>query len=179
MELMSIASNAIALFLLWLFLSTGLHKIKPVNGSYYAKVFSNYGVSVPAVARLLPKLVGAVEIIIGVLVVLPNTRVIGVVAAVTALLIYLILMARQLWLGKKDMDCGCAGPLSDSKISDRLLFRNGVLIALALCCLAPSPHFGIYNVELIFPFSLLLIMLYLSVEQLISNGQKLERLTTR
>ncbi|MGI9288635.1 MAG: MauE/DoxX family redox-associated membrane protein [Pseudomonadales bacterium] len=176
---MSIASNSIAVFLLWLFLSTGIHKLQPANRGYYATVFSNYGMSAPAIARLLPKLVGAVEIAIGVLVALPNTRVVGVVAAVTALLVYLLLMARQLWLGKKDMDCGCTGPLGDSKISDRLLFRNGVLIALALCCLLPGQGFGIQNVELIFAFALLLILLYLSVEQLISNDQKLERLTTR
>lgn len=179
MELMAITGNAIALFLLWLFLSTGLHKLQPANHGYYADVFSNYGVALPAIARYLPKLVGAAEIAVGVLIVLPNTRAIGVAAAVAVLLIYLVLMARQLSLGNKDIDCGCAGPLGDTRISSQLLWRNGVLVALALCCLLPAKEFGMQSVALVFAFALLLILLYLSAEQLIGNGQKLKRLTRR
>ncbi len=187
MELAVIIVNAAALFLLWLFAVTGAHKLRSANTDYYVNVFADYGVPAALANSLLVKLVGCLEIMVGVLIAVPTSRAAGALAAAIILAAYLLLMARQLWLGKRDVDCGCAGPLGDAKISPQLLYRNAALVVLALFCWQPVQTITGYlalpgaapALMLTGLLTAIMIMLYLSIEQLISNGQKLERLRRR
>lgn len=181
-----IVSNATALFLLWLFFTAGMHKVKPANHDYYARVFTGYGLPAEWASGPLPALVGSLEIGSGILLVIPPTRVVGVILICTLLLVYLIAMGQHWVSGRQDIDCGCGGS-SDSKtsISHHLLVRNVVLLALALSCLLPMSDIQIYRMLpasalwLIAIAAALMVVLYLSTEQLISNEQKLERLKGR
>ncbi|WP_157736133.1 MauE/DoxX family redox-associated membrane protein [Granulosicoccus antarcticus] len=179
----AIAGHAITFFFLWLFASAGIHKVSSANLDYYIKVFASYGMPGKWVNAQVVKCVGSVEIATGVLIVLPATRWMGASLAACLLSAYLLAMARQLWQGQLNMDCGCSGPSgADTSISHHLLIRNVVLVIMALLCLLPLSDAGIYQalplaaLLLVVGLALLMVLLYLSAEQLISSGQKLQRL---
>ncbi|MGI9294365.1 MAG: MauE/DoxX family redox-associated membrane protein, partial [Pseudomonadales bacterium] len=125
---------------------------------------------------------GSFELIVGIAIAIPASRSIGTLLGAILLLVYLVMMARQLLQGKKDLVCGCAGPASDAKISPALLLRNFALISLAMFCFAShltTVHAGMQigsALLLSLGLALGMVLLYLCLEQLISNQQKLQNL---
>src|SRR5207253_528566 len=88
---------------------------------------------VPLAAALV---VGAEAAAAGALLV-PGTRATGLVSAATLLLVYGAAVAINLARGRRDIDCGCAGPAVRRPISGALVARNAALAALALAGLVP------------------------------------------
>ncbi len=179
----SVCANAVAIFMLWLFAGAGVHKLLPANSDGYAEIFNDFGITAPGLARSLPKLIGALEITLGLMIVLPFTRTSGALAGAGLLLAYMGLLGWQLAKGRADMNCGCSGPAGELKISTHLLWRNFTLAALALLCLAPlnptptSATVDHWNAWLLAgTMAAAMILLYLSCEQLIGNAQKLKTL---
>jgi len=176
MDYMWVLSNAAALFLLWLFVAAGSHKLQASNREYYEVVFTSYGVHLPILARGLPVVVGLVEVFVGMMLVVPALRQWGAIAATAILTAYFILVATQLLLGKDDMDCGCAGPEGETKISGHLLIRNLVLVAMAMLCLRTLELGGAVPWAFSALTALVWVLIYLSCGQLIATAQKIKLL---
>jgi len=163
-------SGAIALSLL--FLSAGLHKIR--SPEYYRDLIVRY-VRLPlALAGAAGFMAGVIEICTGLLLLLPATRILGAWWAVGLLLAYFFLMTAGLVRGL-DMDCGCSGPLGSQKLSGWLLFRNLILTMMAWLLTIPSSSrlTGAIDIVIVLCASVVLIAIYLSFEQLLSNREKL------
>ena len=178
MDILNVVSNAIALFMLWMFLSSGVAKLLPTNRDYYQNVMAAYGVKLPELATSLLVLLAVLELLSGVLSVLPVTRFIGLILCSTLLSVYLLVMCAQLIQGKTDMDCGCGGPGRETTISNALIVRNAMLILLvfvALLAAKPMAH-QMSDWLMALPMALMMIFLYLCFDQLIANGQKLNAL---
>ena len=156
----------------------------PVHQNYYRSVLANYGVSLPEFARILVWLVGLLELLSALLITLPYFRQIGLILAGVILLCYLLAMAANLLQGKVDMDCGCFGPASQTKISAELLLRNAILIGLLVMAAAPAfqattkeaMQLGANDWTLSALLAAMLILLNLTLEQVIANTQKLNSL---
>ena len=95
--------------------------------------------------RLLPAglvpfaaaLVVAVEVAAAGALLVPGARAAGLVSAATLLVVYGAAVAINLVRGRRDIDCGCAGPAVRRPISGALVARNAALAALALAGLVP------------------------------------------
>ena len=91
-------------------------------------------------ARLVPlaaALVVAVEVAAAGALLVPGARAAGLLSAATLLLVYGAAVAINLARGRRDIDCGCAGPAVRRPISGALVARNAALAALALAGLFP------------------------------------------
>ena len=88
---------------------------------------------VPLAAALV---VGAEAAAAGALLV-PGARAAGLVSAASLLVVYGAAVAINLARGRRDIDCGCAGPALRRPISGALVGRNAALAALALAGLVP------------------------------------------
>ncbi len=168
MNTLSVLSDATAIFMLWLFMSAGIHKLKPANKDYYNQLLNDYGVT-PLLGSRLFLVVGLIEVITALMVIPSATRDIGAVMSIALLLTYMLVMGAQLWQGKTDLDCGCAGPGSRIKVSKFLLLRNASLSVLCgMLFVSGVP--GINSLLLLTAFtSIFLILLYQSMEQLLDN----------
>lgn len=176
MNLLWILSDASALFLLWLFGTAALNKLKADNQLYYQTVLGGYGINNAQLAKLLPTTIGLLELALGLLIVIPATRGYAAIAGIALLAGYVTVFSIQLLQGKAGIDCGCAGPAGDIKLSGHLLVRNLLLMALAISCLTPALGAGLGYWSLVSLSALLLVLLYLCTEQLIGNAQKLTTL---
>jgi len=91
---------------------------------------------------------------------------------------YLLNMTFQLYQGRRDLDCGCAGPASQLKISGHLLIRNLVMVGITLFCLTPVGGTAAATWLLGSLLAIIGILVNQSSEQLIGNAQKLKALRT-
>lgn len=176
MSFYTLVSDAAALFLLWLLLQAGLHKLKPSNQSYYRDLLADYGGVFKKFAEVLSPALGVVECLLGLALVIPASR--SAAAAVALLLLggYFLALAWQLYQGKKDMDCGCAGPGFDLKISPALLWRNAALMLVAASCFTGGSGFGLWQSLNALAFALVLVLIYICSEGLLANAQKIKAL---
>lgn len=165
-------SNALALFLAWLFTTAAIHKWRAPDA--YIEPMSVYlpGFS-PGKSGVL--FVAVLELVLALMILLPWCRDFGLAAAALLLAAYAAFMARQISQGRVDLKCGCAGSASRVMISPGLILRNMVCIALALFALIPSdavaPGFSALGLTLC--VVLFMIIVYLCSEQLIDNAQQL------
>lgn len=178
MTISNVLSDCVALFMLWLLMTAGLSKLKPENKRFYENLLSEYGVAQPSLAKSIVLLLGVTEVVLALAIFLPFSRYFAAFAVGLLLSFYLGVMAVKLYEGKVDMDCGCAGPGAEMKISPILLWRNGLLILATFLCFAPSvgqiqPMWFISSMLALFG-----IMLYSSIEKLIANKQIIHAMRT-
>jgi len=87
----------------------------------------------PAAAVLLGCEIGVAATLVA-----PGSRATGLLGAAVLLALYGGAIAINLARGRRDLDCGCAGPAVRRPISGWLLARNAVLALVALLGLAPA-----------------------------------------
>jgi hypothetical protein len=116
-----------------LVLTAALHKIR--DPARFRATVADY--------RLLPPrlvTVGAAILVlseVAVAVALAGARTWGLAGAAALLGLYAVAIAVNLARGRRHLDCGCTGPALRRPISGWLVFRNLVLVAVALADLAP------------------------------------------
>lgn len=177
--MISILSDVFSLFFLWLFMRAGLHKINRANGAFYVDLIVQYGLNNKPLAGVLSYLIGCLEIVIALSIMFAPSRPYAAVAALSILVIYLLGMLRQLYLGRVDLDCGCAGPDIQIKIGPALIVRNTILAAASLICLLPGIPVtnGIWLIVVM--MAVFLVIFYSVSEKLIENSQIINILRTR
>ena len=170
-------ADAIALFTVWLLVRSSLHKFHHTPA--FIASLKSYGFTLHySLALPLAYAIMLTELLIALMVLIPTTRALGSVGAISLLAIYFALMAWQLYTKKGKMDCGCSEHALT--ISPALLLRNMVLIALLIPCLNgqsvvlfSSAYFSYVPLLVIFVVSAALILFYLSAELLIANRQSI------
>lgn len=175
-SLTSIFAGAIAWLLAGIFLQAGVSKLAVANRAYYIATIDAYGVIPRGLLAAMPVAIGLFEVLIGIAILLPATSVAGLLIAAALTAFYLLLFARQILQGKADMNCGCAGPGADLKVSPMLLTRNAVLVALCIFAIKFAPVAVGNAWFLVLPLAGMLALIYLSCEQLIANQQKVQLL---
>lgn len=173
---MEFFAYAIKLLIAGLFIHAGFSKLQPQNQSYYADVIDGYGVIPVSFSHAMPKLIGASEFVISMAVLSVSFAHFGLLAAALLLAVYLASFAKQLVQGQTDINCGCAGPGMDVKISPMLLLRNVILIGLCLTSVSVGASSLSTTWLLAIPLAATMGLIYLSCEQLIINQQKIVRL---
>lgn len=161
-----------------LFLSAGWHKT--AAPAYYRDLISTY-TGLPAAAAEIARHGAALgELLVGLLLLLPVSRMAAAWAALGLLVLYTVLIAVSLARGL-NMDCGCAGPYRKLKLSPWLLFRNAVLLGLAwLLTRSPSNRAtGIEDLLIVVFASAVSVLIYIAFEQLLSNQDRLALLRNR
>jgi hypothetical protein len=163
---------SIALFLAWLFATAGLQKLRaPI---WYAGLISRY-LDLQKLSRTLVVVIAISELACAILLLVNETRVLGLVFAAGLLVVYAALMMVQLQRGRADMNCGCAGPASDTSISPGLVYRNLVCAGLAVVAAALPLQGGVWSLSLLVTsglVSLFMALVYVACEQLIANSQR-------
>jgi hypothetical protein len=129
------------------------------------------------VARLLP----FVEVAVAFALLVPASRGTAALAAAVLLAGYAGAISINLWRGRRDIDCGCAGPEQAQPIRPVLLARNAVLVSLALVAsLAPlSRELGIFDSFVVIAASAVALLLYAAADGLMANGPRLLKLIGR
>lgn len=178
---MTIVLFSLSLFVAAMFAQAGWSKLVPANQNYYQQVIQAYSVvptSLPQpVLRLLPRMIGCIELTTAGLILVPAFTKIGLLLAAFLIGFYTLLFVKQLLDGKADIDCGCAGPGAQSKVSGLLVARNVVLLYLVAIALFGLPSAGFSFHSLSLPLAIMIGLIYLSADQLIANNQKIQLLS--
>lgn len=136
MPLDPVVGWTLRLFLALLFAGAAWHKLG-APGEFAAAVRAYRLVPEPAVvpvaAVLMPSEVAAAGLLLG-----PGWYHLGAALAAALLALYAGAVAVNLARGRRDLDCGCAGPGARRPVSSALVVRNVVLLAAALLLLGPE-----------------------------------------
>ena len=114
-----------------LFLSAAIHKLRDLWR--FREVFAAYRL-LPAARHLAP-IVPVLELAVAAGLLFENLRTLALGTGVALLLAYAVAIAINLARGRRDLDCGCAGPNDRRPISTWMVWRNvgtAILLAAAL-----------------------------------------------
>lgn len=128
-------------------------------------------------SRLLPLVEGGVAFAL----LVPVSRSLAALAAAALIALYAAAIGINLWRGRRDIDCGCAGPDQAQPLRPVLLARNAVLVALALLA---SVHpqvreLGLFDGFVTLAASAVALLLYAAADGLLANGPRLLKLIGR
>ena len=177
---MTVVGLCICFFLLWLFALAAYHKLTHLN--HYSQLLLDYLPNTdsnhPLLLRSAAAGLAVLELSVALMLILPASRAVALLMAIALLSVYATVMAIQLILGRRQLNCGCAGPAATTHVSAVLVARNILLVVLAVVALLTGSSIVIssYSVLLIVCLTLFMIVLYLCAEQLISNSQRLAAL---
>jgi hypothetical protein len=171
-------SFGMAFCLAWLFGRAAWHKLN--SPLWYEALLRSWDVKTVVSPAVAVRLLGGAELLCALLLLLPMTRIAGLLAAALLLVAYAMIMAWQLAAGGERPRCGCAGPGSEATISPALVSRNLVLASLALVASLPGASLPGGVAEMTFAAwvaaglcGVFLALSYEAVENMIENSQKL------
>jgi hypothetical protein len=118
-----------------LFFVAASHKLRDLGR--FRATLGEYRLLPAGLTPLAAVLVVAVEVAAAGALLVPGARAAGLLAAAAVLVLYGAAIAINLARGRRDLDCGCAGPAVRRPISGALVVRNAALAALALAGLLP------------------------------------------
>lgn len=122
-------------FIAFLWISSSVQKFSSL--SHHRLTVKGYGLLperlVPAFSILQPVL----ELAVGLLILLPSLRVVSAVGSVALLAVYSTAIGINLLRGRRDIDCGCTGPAMRQELTEGLIVRNLVLMALSGVAMLP------------------------------------------
>jgi uncharacterized membrane protein len=164
--------GALALLLLW----AGGHKLRAFGA--FRVTLGDYRLLPAALTLPAAVLLVTVEIALGLALLAPALRTLAAAGAASLLALYTGAIAANLLRGRRDIDCGCAGPASRQSLHEWLLLRNGVLVVLALLAglpVTPRPLIWLDGVTVAGGVAVL-AALYASIDRLAANAPALARL---
>lgn len=158
------------------FAQAALHKLRDRDA--FDAVLAGYRLVAPRAVAPLARLLALAEAAVAAGVCLPATRAPGMGLAALLLLGYAGAIALNLRRGRRDIDCGCGGDAQ--RLAWPLVWRNGVLAALALAWTAPATERAIDGGDYLAAFaaSLGLVGLHRVAEELIRQAGRLSLLRT-
>ncbi|MNT47762.1 Methylamine utilization protein MauE [compost metagenome] len=111
----------------------------------------------------------------------PASRHVAALAAAALLAGYAGAISINLWRGRRDIDCGCAGPEQAQPIRPVLLARNAVLVSLALVA-SFAPHsrdLGVFDSFVVIASAAVALLVYAAADGLMANSPRLLKLIGR
>ncbi|MGO9452570.1 MAG: MauE/DoxX family redox-associated membrane protein [Candidatus Binataceae bacterium] len=126
------------------------------------------------IARMVPILetAGAVGLIF------TATRTHAAMLLLSLIAIFTGAIAFNLARGRRDIDCGCFGPMMRQRLSGWLIVRNGVLALIVAIAIGPEDAraLGALDFATIIPAAAALVMLYAAANYLLANQPAIEAL---
>lgn len=123
-----IIASAIAIAVL--LASAATHKVRAP--ARFARQLADYQLLPASLVRPIARFVPLLELAIAFALLVPVSRGWAALSAASLLALYAAAIGINLWRGRRDIDCGCAGPDQAQPLRPVLLLRNSVLVVLAL-----------------------------------------------
>lgn len=159
--------------------SAATHKLRaPMR---FAHQLEDYQLVPGALVGLLARLIPALEVVIALGMLIPTARSTASLAACALLAAYAAAIGINLWRGRHDIDCGCAGPDQAQPLRPQLLLRNAILVGLGLLAsIEPlSRQLGLFDGFVILAASATALLLYAATDGLLANAPRLLKLIGR
>ena len=174
---MTLFCTVAMLFFSYLFVDAGYRKLSEFR--FLQKTITEYRVLPTSWSGPLARVLPITELGAGVGLLIPILHSEAAIAICGALLAYTVAIAVNIARGRRDLDCGCAGPGAEQVISGALLVRNAVLflLALALASIPVSQRVPLDTPEICLALAaaLLCALVYQVINQLVANQDKLRR----
>lgn len=156
--------------------SASTHKLRAPRR--FASQLEDYQLVPAALVGLLARLIPVAEIVIALGMLVPATRSVASLAACVLLAGYAAAIGINLWRGRHDIDCGCAGPDQAQPLRPQLLLRNAILVGLGLLgSIEPvSRQLGLFDGFVIIAASATALLLYVATDGLLANAPRLLKL---
>jgi hypothetical protein len=153
---------------------SALHKFR--TRPAFAASVAGYAIlplrSVAAVSVVIP----VVELGLAFGLLWPAFQATALIGTAGLLALYAGALAFNLARGRRDIDCGCGGPMGARRIGVRLVVRNLFLVALSLVAAAPASTRVLSLMDLVTVVAVCAFsaVLYASLETLAANRERME-----
>jgi hypothetical protein len=159
--------------------SAATHKVRAP--ARFAKQLADYQLLPEALVRPVARVIPAVELVIAFALLVPVSRYWAALSAASLIALYAVAIGINLWRGRRDIDCGCAGPDQAQPLRPVLLLRNSALVGLALLA-SVSPvvrDLGFFDGFVTVAAGSVMLLIYAAVDGLLANSPVLLKLIGR
>lgn len=122
-------------FIAFLWISSSLPKLSSL--AHHRLTVEGYGLLPAGLVSVFAFLQPALELALGLLILLPPARPAAAWGSLLLLALYSLAIGINLARGRRDIDCGCSGPAIHQELTEGLLLRN--LALMVPCVLAALP----------------------------------------
>ncbi|MBH8610209.1 MauE/DoxX family redox-associated membrane protein [Pseudomonas mohnii] len=170
---------ASALAIAVLLASAATHKVRAP--ARFARQLADYQLLPDSLVRPVARLVPLLELAIAFALLLPVSRGWAALSAASLLALYAAAIGINLWRGRRDIDCGCAGPDQAQPLRPVLLLRNSVLVVLALLAsVAPiARDMTLFDGFVTVAAAAVALLIYAAADGLLANAPLLLKLIGR
>ncbi|WP_330213962.1 MauE/DoxX family redox-associated membrane protein [Pseudomonas sp. Z18(2022)] len=170
---------ASALAIAVLLASAATHKLRAP--ARFARQLADYQLLPEALTRPGARVIPVLELVIAFALLVPATRSWAAFSAAGLIVLYAAAIGINLWRGRRDIDCGCAGPDQAQPLRPILLLRNGALVAVALlACVSPiARDLGFFDGFVTVAASAVALLIYAAADGLLANSPLLLKLIGR
>jgi len=170
---------ASALAISVLLASAATHKLRAP--ARFAKQLADYQLLPDALVRPGARLIPLLELAIAFALLVPLSRGWAALSAASLIALYAAAIGINLWRGRRDIDCGCAGPDQAQPLRPLLLLRNSVLVALALLAsVAPiARDMTVFDGFVTLASAAVALLIYAAADGLLANSPLLLKLIGR
>jgi hypothetical protein len=170
---------ASALAISVLLASAATHKLR--TPARFAKQLADYQLLPDALVRPGARLIPLLELAIAFALLVPLSRGWAAFSAASLIALYAAAIGINLWRGRRDIDCGCAGPDQAQPLRPILLLRNSVLVALALLAsVAPiARDMTVFDGFVTLASAAVALLIYAAADGLLANSPLLLKLIGR
>ncbi len=159
-----------------LLLGASLHKVRDFAG--FRAALDQYRLLPVRWADAAAALLLLAELGTGIALLLPGPAPAAALAAALLLLLYSAAIAINLARGRREIDCGCAGPGARRPLSEALIARNALLIGVAAACALPPAGRPLVwlDVLTVTGGAAALVLLYGALDAALANAPRLREL---
>lgn len=170
---------ASALAIAVLLASAATHKLRAP--ARFAKQLADYQLLPEALVRPSARVIPVLELAIAFALLVPVSRSWAALTAAGLIALYAAAIGINLWRGRRDIDCGCAGPDQAQPLRPVLLLRNSVLVGLALLAsVAPIVRdLNAFDGFVTLFASAVALLIYAAADGLLANSPLLHKLIGR
>lgn len=170
---------ASALAIAVLLASAATHKVRAP--ARFARQLADYQLLPDVVVRPIARVIPLVELVVAFALLVPAWRAWAALSAAGLFALYAAAIGINLWRGRRDIDCGCAGPDQAQPLRPALLLRNSALVAVALLA-SVSPvvrDLGFFDGFVTVAASAVALLIYAAADGLLANSPLLLKLIGR
>lgn len=170
---------ASALAISVLLASAATHKLRAP--ARFAKQLADYQLLPDAVVRPASRLIPVLELALAFALLVPVSRAWAALGAASLIALYAGAIGINLWRGRRDIDCGCAGPDQAQPLRPVLLLRNSALVGLALLAsvMPVVRDLGFFDGFVTVAASAVALLIYAAADGLLANSPLLLKLIGR
>lgn len=170
---------ASALAIAVLLASAATHKLRAP--ARFARQLADYQLLPGALVRPIARVIPVVELMVAFALLVPAWRSSAALSAASLIALYAAAIGINLWRGRRDIDCGCAGPDQAQPLRPVLLLRNGALVGLALLAsvLPAARELGFFDGFVTVAASAVALLIYAAADGLLANSPLLLKLIGR